>query len=284
MDSTGNTASAADADPEKCISVTAGTSFTFDVVLFGGIPAGQDLGGYNWAFWGINQIPLPSQFSVTSRVAYNTADVMITTNQGSGLGFDLGTLPPNPLNGWVVAWSDFGPAESSPTTQAGTMGRFTVGTSSVPDGLYAMDLNGDPDNGADDFQLFNSGGAGYFPDDVLDGNDGYGLIGIGTPCPPAASADSDGDGFTNAAETFMGTDPSAACPATVDANDEQPDAWAPDGDDDGDADMGDVVGLMHGTVLDPESYQQRSDFDGSGSVNIGDVITAFGDTILTTCD
>lgn len=90
--------------------------------------------------------------------------------------------------------------------------------------------------------------------------------------------DSDGDGFGDAVEASMRTDQFAACPT-----DSSHDAWPPDADDDRDVDIGDVIILLNGIILNPLNYQARSDFDADGDVDIGDVIIGFGDKILTTC-
>ena len=118
-------------------------------------------------------------------------------------------------------------------------------------------------------------------------------------CP--ANPDCDADGFLDGSEIFVGTLPLVACPTTgrhdgIDndgdtatdepgegANDEDPDPWPPDADDDQDADIGDVIILFSGKVLNPPAYVRRSDFDADGNIDIGDVIIAFGGTILTSC-
>lgn len=115
----------------------------------------------------------------------------------------------------------------------------------------------------------------------------------------------DDDGFTDVQEVIMGTDATASCPTTgvsdgidndndtfIDesgegANDEEPDAFPPDGDDDMDSDIGDLIALFgSGKLLvgaDDPLYSSRSDMNADGAINIGDVIAGFFDTILTTC-
>jgi hypothetical protein len=90
--------------------------------------------------------------------------------------------------------------------------------------------------------------------------------------------DSDGDGFGDAVEASLVTDQFASCPASP-----THDAWPPDADMDTDADVGDVIALFKGVILDPAGYQARSDFDADGDVDIGDLIAGFRDKILTTC-
>jgi Tol biopolymer transport system component len=92
------------------------------------------------------------------------------------------------------------------------------------------------------------------------------------PCPTAY--DCDADSFDDGIEMLVGTDPLISC---------GPSAWPPDADDDQDADIGDVIILFSGKILNPQAYVSRSDFDADGNINIGDVIIAFGGTILTSC-
>lgn len=117
--------------------------------------------------------------------------------------------------------------------------------------------------------------------------------------------DPDCDGFSSTREVFVGTLALVACPASGDAdgvdndgntiideasegvNDEDPDAWPPDADDDQDVDIGDVIVLFAGgkLLIDDENplYSTRSDMDGNGQLNTGDIIIAFTDTLLLTC-
>jgi len=160
------------------------------------------------------------------------------------------------------------------------------------------------------------------------GDDGFGVIAVGQPCPdadadgvpdgsdncpawpnpgqalppwPVPLDDPDCDGFSSAVESYMGTLPLVACPATgtadgvdndgdtaVDetgegANDEEPDAWPPDADDNQRVNIGDVIKLFSGTILNPPAYVRRSDFDASGDIDIGDVIIGFGATMFLSC-
>jgi uncharacterized delta-60 repeat protein len=99
----------------------------------------------------------------------------------------------------------------------------------------------------------------------------------------AADPDDDGDGFTDANEQYMSTDELDDC--RVGAGH---DAWPPDANADGDADVGDVIvsfggGKVLQDVGDP-FYSRRSDATGNGQVNVGDVIALFGGgIILTSC-
>jgi hypothetical protein len=140
-------------------------------------------------------------------------------------------------------------------------------------------------------------------------NDADGVCNPGDNCPnwynplqtlppwTVPADDADCDGFAAATEQSVGSMPLVPCPATgvgdgidndgdtaVDeagegANDEAPDAWPPDANDDQKVNVGDVILLFAGKILNPPAYQARSDFDGNGSINIGDVIIGFSATV-----
>ena len=101
------------------------------------------------------------------------------------------------------------------------------------------------------------------------------------------AGDDDCDGFTTAAEEYVGTDPLDACPETSTPNDEDPDAWPVDMDDDQDADIADVLKfkplILAGfpCVGDP-AYDSRFDFNANGCINIADVLL-YKPFILTSC-
>ena len=85
--------------------------------------------------------------------------------------------------------------------------------------------------------------------------------------------DSDGDGFTNVLELYLGTDFTKACPQTSTAKDEEPDAWPPDFDDNRKVDMLDVLALKQhfNTKEGDANYSRRYDLDTNGSIELLDV-------------
>jgi hypothetical protein len=91
--------------------------------------------------------------------------------------------------------------------------------------------------------------------------------------PVAAGSDSDGDGFSDAVETYIGTNPLAACNQTTSANDEDPDAWPPDFNDDTAINILDVVALrtVYGKTSGQQGYNRRYDLDANGAIGITDV-------------
>jgi hypothetical protein len=87
----------------------------------------------------------------------------------------------------------------------------------VADGASSLDLA--------NVELRDFDGNPVLPAAVQDGG-----IAVGTSCG-APDPDTDGDGFSDGDEAFIGTLPMASCPATDAADDENPDAWPPDFDD-----------------------------------------------------
>jgi hypothetical protein len=96
-----------------------------------------------------------------------------------------------------------------------------------------------------------------------------------------ADPDDDDDGFSDANEQYMSTDELDDCRAVAGH-----DAWPPDADSNGTANVGDVIQLFDGgKVLQNVGqpfYSRRSDANGNGAVNVGDVIQLFGGGIIPT--
>jgi Bacterial Ig domain/Bacterial TSP3 repeat len=87
--------------------------------------------------------------------------------------------------------------------------------------------------------------------------------------------DTDGDGFLDGAERYMGTNVNVACPATSTANDEPVDAWPPDFDDNKVVDSADAsaVSSRSGADIGETNYDPRFDLNADGHINIVDVAT-----------
>jgi hypothetical protein len=88
-----------------------------------------------------------------------------------------------------------------------------------------------------------------------------------------AVSDTDGDGFSDSAETAMGTDPASACSLTVAANDETIDAWPTDFNDDAKVDLVDAVAFRNkfGLLSTDAGFSARFDYNGDGRIDIQDV-------------
>ena len=93
------------------------------------------------------------------------------------------------------------------------------------------------------------------------------------PTSAAAETDSDGDGFTDALEQYMGTDPFSACNQTTVANDEPLDAWPLDFNDDTKVGVLDLALIrnFHNSVLGDAVYDPRYDLDADGEIDISDI-------------
>lgn len=88
------------------------------------------------------------------------------------------------------------------------------------------------------------------------------------------SDDQDCDAFSDAAETFAGTEESVACAATPAANDEPgPDAWPLDFDDNQRALLSDITrfGAVFNSVAPGSPYDARFDLNGDGKITLADV-------------
>jgi len=101
----------------------------------------------------------------------------------------------------------------------------------------------------------------------------------------AADLDSDGDGFSDQAESFVGTKPTAACAATAAADDEEPDASPADFNDNQSVNIVDVLAMkpVFRSTEGDGTYVARNDLTADGAINISDVLTLkpyFG----TTCN
>ncbi len=128
-----------------------------------------------------------------------------------------------------------------------------------------------------------------------DGDDlaSFGEMTLGTdPCSYDASlaTHSDGDGFTDGLEQFLGTDPLDGCPDVTGTPGLCPgpscdghDAWPPDLDIDREVDIADVITGFLGKILAPEEYDRRADFKADGQLRVADIILGYYGRILTSC-
>jgi hypothetical protein len=96
------------------------------------------------------------------------------------------------------------------------------------------------------------------------------LAALGAGGPARAGSDTDGDGFEDPVETFIGTDPLLPCNQTTTANDE-PDAWPPDFNDDLTVNIVDVLPIR-GAYGSTAPADRRYDLNADGQIAIADVL------------
>lgn len=94
------------------------------------------------------------------------------------------------------------------------------------------------------------------------------LAQITTPPPPA---DYDQDGFSDAIENYLGTNPARSCPTTTIANDEAVDAWPPDFNDNKIIQIDDANAVSSRFNRAAQGANRRYDLNGDGWVRIDDV-------------
>lgn len=180
-----------------------------------------------------------------------TATIPATSNQpGGGNGHGL----------WVDPATDLVYVTDTPSTNPGFLHIISGETASL---LWSLDL--DP---LAEGVTFNPTNMRTY---VAHGGASVSVFG--------REGDGDGDGFIDGAELYMGTDPLDVC-----ADSPAEDAWPPDRDRDGDADVGDVIASFNGKIQNPADYDPRSDPNGDGDNDIGDVIILYGGgNVLTKC-
>jgi len=95
-----------------------------------------------------------------------------------------------------------------------------------------------------------------------------------------AAVDTDGDGFSNWLEAYLGTDPNDACSNTATPNDETVDAWPPDLNDDRFVDISDVSMLTAYMGESVPPAPQRYDLNPDGAIDSkdSDIITGLNGT------
>jgi hypothetical protein len=111
----------------------------------------------------------------------------------------------------------------------------------------------------------------------------------GDTIPNSTDTDDDGDTFLDTNEQFMSTDELDGC-SVPPAPPPPPrhDAWPPDADGNGTANVGDLIQLFGGGKILQSTgqpfYSRRSDATANGAVNVGDLIAFFGGgKILSSC-
>ena len=161
---------------------------------------------------------------------------------------------------------------NTPRNNAGATGSITFDPDSDGDGLSDDDENNIYGTNPND------------PDSDDDGlNDG---AEVNTHLTNPINPDTDSDEFSDGDEVYMGTLPNVACPATMMANDEDPDAWPADFDDNrviNVLDVGEVLPPYFGRTTNSLDWQPRRDLQKSGAINILDVGEVLPPTFGQSC-
>ncbi|MEK7573266.1 MAG: CAP domain-containing protein [Patescibacteria group bacterium] len=89
---------------------------------------------------------------------------------------------------------------------------------------------------------------------------------------PASAGDSDGDGFIDGIENFIGTNPNKKCATTSTINDETPDPWPVDFDDNKIVNLSDLgkYNAAMSSSIGQANYNQRLDLNADGIINGAD--------------
>jgi hypothetical protein len=157
---------------DRCVEVSAGDVFQFDVFL-DGIPTDDSVLGFAYD---INTFP----GTLTAKL-HNSGTVNLVAQPGSQL-LDFSDNVPDSSPPYAVNVGDLGDAEYNPPFTQGVLGRYTLNVTGVGTGVYGMTLE----------NLFVGN---YFADDlcvlydcdIWDANSEpqYGLIAVDTDCPGA---------------------------------------------------------------------------------------------------
>ncbi|MEX0800901.1 MAG: hypothetical protein WD379_06790 [Dehalococcoidia bacterium] len=197
MTTAGNTATALGVITPCASVVSDGDPTTADVTfdaVYDGLPAAQDIGGYNYII-----LPKPGHVfpaALEVRTASHAPSAEVILSPATGIVLVLGSVTPFPLSGFAVADADLGPAEVGPVS--GVLNRFGVNTTGVAAGLYPMVFSGGQifdstgaverfDVGDQDADATDDDGDTLTDEDsYIDAFDGFGVIAVGVPCPLGA--------------------------------------------------------------------------------------------------
>ena len=228
--------------------------------------------------WSTVTVDSDGSVGVYSSIAVATSgDPMISHHDATNTALKFATCDLSAsTNANCDQTGDWGGETVDSTGWVGRLSSVAVNAGGNPVITYADDTNGDLR-----FASTSPGdadGDGY-PDDV----DGCPT----TPTPwPTPFGDSDCDGFTDAGEASVGTDPADPCAHTPDAHDEADDRWPADFDDDQTVDILDIVQLTppaFNTSPPNPNYSVRKDIAPDGAINILDIVHLTPPVFNTRC-
>lgn len=163
---------------EECVQVPSGGGpVEFDVFL-DNLPSGDSILGFRYHIGEKHDNVLGPITAITEQ----NPDVNLTEQPGSStLGFSdpVGTLVPS----FYASVAELGAPEYNPPYTQGTLGRYTLDTTGLADGIYGLTLDTvilGSEVSSDLCVLYSC--------DIWDANatpEPYGLIAIGQSCPPA---------------------------------------------------------------------------------------------------
>jgi hypothetical protein len=163
---------------QSCVAVpSGGGSVQFDVYM-DGLPNGDSLLGPAYHIGEKHDVDL----GPISAFIHTNGAVNLQAQPGSSI-VDLSDAVGTHVPSYDANIGDFGAAEFNPPFTKGTLGRYTLNTAGLADGVYGLTLDGvslgrDVPPGGDLCYTYGC--------NVIDAYDGYGLIAVGVPCPVGA--------------------------------------------------------------------------------------------------
>jgi len=185
---------------------------------------------------------------------------------------------------------------NTPRNNAGATGSITFDPDSDGDGLSDADETGiygtnpnDPDS--DDDGLNDGAEVNVHstnPNDPDSDDDGLSDgAEVNTYLTNPLDTDSDNDTFMDGDEVQIGTLPNSACPVTMTADDEDPDAWPPDFDDNRVINISDVFQMLPpvfgSSMAGGPPFSVRNDLARDDVINISDVFKVLPPTFGSSC-
>jgi hypothetical protein len=237
---------------DQCVEVPSGGGVVeFDVFLEN-LPYGEDILGWSASIDG-----WPGLFTGQDCVS---GTIILTHQPGSQSPFGCYCgeplyLGPDDTPPHAVNSCDYVAAEPNPPYTHGTLGRYTLDTTGVPDGFYGMTLDEVLVGNDSGYDLCLMWGCQIWDVDFVPT---HGVLAVGLPCP----GDGDGDGALDPFDNCP-DDPNAEQTDTDSDGIGDPCDICPD-DPNNDVDSDGVCGDVDNCPDDPNAEQTDTDSDGIG--------------------